>query len=502
MSVRVRFAPSPTGPLHIGGVRTALYNFLFAKKNHGEFILRIEDTDKKRFVDGAEDYIHDALEWMGINPSEGPLQGGAYGPYRQGDRKSLYVKHIERLFAERKVYMAFDSNEELTALRKEAEQKGDTFSYNWKNRSQLRNSIALSAEEVRVLLEKNTPFVYRFLTYSEGDAKQLRFQDEIRGDLTIDASLLDDKVLVKQDGMPTYHLANVIDDHLMEISHVIRGEEWLPSLALHVMLYKAFGWKPPVFAHVPLILKPSGKGKLSKRDGEAFGFPVFPLRWDATTEGFRESGYLPEALLNYLALLGWNDGGEKEIFSIDELISVFSLDGITKSGGRFDPDRCAWFNQHYLSELPSALLVPLLENELRERNIRASHVGLTEVASLIQPRLTLLSDIWGEAALFFEDPKEFEEKAISKQWKSETPDILLGVAEVLKDASFESAEAISQEIKRWATDKNIRLGAVMAPLRLALVGAMKGPDVFAICYLIGVDACVRRIDRAAALIST
>jgi glutamyl-tRNA synthetase len=501
MPVRVRFAPSPTGPLHIGGVRTALYNFLFAKKHGGTFILRIEDTDRQRYVGGAEAYILQALAWMGISPAEGPEHGGDYGPYRQSERKKLYIKNIERLVAQGNVYLAFDTAAELSALRKAADSNGETFIYNWKNRSGLKNSLSMTHEEVQSALENDTPFVYRFIAHRDGENKDLFLEDIVRGRMRVDKSLLDDKVLVKQDGMPTYHLANVVDDHLMEISHVVRGEEWLPSLAMHLLLYQAFGWQAPEFAHVPLILKPKGKGKLSKRDGATFGFPVFPLEWKGENAGFRESGYLPEALLNYLALLGWNDGSDRELFSLDELTSAFSLTSITKSGGRFDPDRCKWFNQQYLAQLSVDELIPVLQKELAVHGVEQTSMELGKVVSLIQDRLVLLSDLWKEAAVFFVRPSDFDEKAVQKQWKAETPKILLALEGLITSLDDKSAEGIRTAVKKWADANEIRLGAVMAPLRLALVGEMKGPDVFMLCQLIGGDETSVRILFAVETIS-
>ena len=369
MSTRVRFAPSPTGPLHVGGVRTALYNYLFAKKHKGAFILRVEDTDQNRYVEDAEAYITKTLDWLGINPDESPNNPGAFGPYRQSERKESYLQNAQQLVKTGNAYLAFDTTDALQGLREAAEQEGGRFLYNWENRNALKNSLSLSPAEVDALIESNTPYVIRFKSYSIEQEKTLHMSDKIRGEITVDASLLDDKIIVKQDGMPTYHLANVVDDHLMEISHVIRGEEWLPSMALHVLLYEAFGWKAPVFAHVPLILKPTGKGKLSKRDGEKFGFPVFPLEWNDDTKGFKEAGYLPEALVNYLALLGWNPGGKEELFSLEELASLFSLEGITKAGGRFDPERCKWFNQQHLHKVDSRVVELSLDALLQERGI-------------------------------------------------------------------------------------------------------------------------------------
>lgn len=501
MSVRVRFAPSPTGPLHIGGVRTALYNYLFAKKHGGSFVLRIEDTDQSRYVSGAEDYIHDALEWMGIVPDESSKKMGAAGPYRQSERKALYIKHIALLLGSGNAYIAFDSPEELNTLRKEAERKGDAFIYNWKNRDRLQNSIALGDKETQERLSKGDPYVIRFRAYTSAEAQVLTLHDEVRGAVEIHVPLLDDKILVKQDGMPTYHFANVVDDHLMEITHVIRGEEWLPSMALHVLLYKAFGWVPPAFAHVPLILKPSGKGKLSKRDGAKLGFPVFPLTWDKETPGFKENGYLPEALTNYLALLGWNPGGQKELFSLKEIIDSFSLENITKSGGRFDPDRCKWFNQQVLHASAAKSLVPTLEKELYKRGIDAAGISLIDVVKLIQGRLTLLTDIWHEAEFFFVPPKSYDEKDVNKLWKEDTSEILTAISGLLGNTAAQSDEEIRALIKSWATENAVGLGRIMAPLRIALVGGMRGPDVFAVCSILGVAACVDRIKNATIHIS-
>jgi len=496
MSVRVRFAPSPTGPLHIGGVRTALYNYLFAKQHKGSFVLRVEDTDQARYVDGAEAYIVQTLDWLGIAPDESPLMSGAHGPYRQSERKDLYIKHIKGLLDSGKAYIAFDTAEDLDVLRKEAEAKGEAFVYNWKNRETLANSISLGEAETEKRLVKGLPHVIRFKAYSKKAAEIIVLQDEVRGKVEVNTTLLDDKILVKQDGMPTYHLANVIDDHLMKITHVIRGEEWLPSMALHVLLYNAFGWEAPAFAHVPLILKPTGKGKLSKRDGDKFGFPVFPLQWDDQTLGFKEEGYLPAALLNYLALLGWNPGGEKEVFSLEELVNSFSLGGITKSGGRFDPERCKWFNQQYLQVADTKTLVPVLENELSKRQLKAGNISLIEVIALVQNRLTLLADIWGEANFFFESPSTYDEKAVRKQWKENTNEILGNVAALLANATEQTPEGLSSLIKDWANENGIGLGKIMAPLRIALVGSLRGPDVFAICSILGTATCVERINCA------
>ena len=494
MSIRVRFAPSPTGPLHIGGVRTALYNYLFAKKHDGVFILRIEDTDQNRFVDGAEAYITKTLDWLGISPDESPSKPGTAGPYRQSERKYGYLKYAKLLVKNSSAYLAFDTADELQGLRDAAEQKGERFIYNWENRNRLKNSLSLSADEVAALIENKAPYVIRLKSYERGKDKSLSMVDKIRGDVVVDISLLDDKIIVKQDGMPTYHLANVVDDHLMEISHVIRGEEWLPSMALHVLLYDAFGWKTPVFAHVPLILKPTGKGKLSKRDGDKFGFPVFPLEWDKETPGFKEAGYLPEALVNYLALLGWNPGGEEELFSLKELEALFSLEGITKAGGRFDPERCKWFNQQHLHKADSALVESSLAQLLQQKGIDNASVSTADVVGLVQDRLTLLTDLWDEAYFFFVAPVDYDEKALGKQWKEETPGILSEVIKIIENAPDEEVETLSNAITLWAKENKIKLGMVMAPLRIALVGSLRGPDVFDICSAIGINNCVERIN--------
>ena len=496
MSIRVRFAPSPTGPLHIGGVRTALYNYLFAKKHKGVFVLRIEDTDQNRYVNGAEDYITKTFDWLGISPDESPKNPGAFGPYRQSERKASYLKHARQLVKTGNAYLAFDTADELQNLRDAAALEGRRFIYNWENRNALKNSLSLSSAEVDALIENNTPYVIRFRSYSSEQEKTLHMTDKIRGEVTVDTSLLDDKIIVKQDGMPTYHLANVVDDHLMEISHVIRGEEWLPSMALHVLLYEAFGWCAPVFAHVPLILKPTGKGKLSKRDGDKFGFPVFPLEWNEDTKGFKEAGYLPEALVNYLALLGWNPGGEEEFFSLEELVSLFSLEGIAKAGGRFDPERCKWFNQQHLHKVDSRVIELSLDALLQERGINAARESMAAVVTLVQDRLTLLTDLWGEAHFFFVAPVQYDEKAIRKQWKAETPEILNAVMTVIESASNTQPETLSALIKSWANENGVGLGMIMAPLRIALVGALKGPDVFAICSALGRVECLRRIAAA------
>lgn len=500
--VRVRFAPSPTGPLHIGGVRTALFNYLFAKKQGGDFLLRIEDTDQNRYVEGAEQYIIDSLNWLNIPFDEGPGKEGNVGPYRQSERKHIYKEYADELIRNGWAYYAFDTAEELDFHRKDHEEKGKTFIYNWHNRLKLKNSLSLSAQEVKTKVESGEEYVIRFKT---PEGQTLKMNDIIRGEISIDTNLLDDKVLFKSDGMPTYHLANIVDDHLMEITHVIRGEEWLPSLALHILLYKAFNWEAPEFAHLPLIMKPTGKGKLSKRDGDQFGFPVFPLEWkDAAgdiSRGYREDGYFPDAVINFLALLGWNPGTEQEIFNLEELVESFSLDRVNKSGARFDPDKVKWFNHQYLqtktdAELAKdflAVIVNLPNNE--EVNLKNKEY-IQKSISLIKERATFVSDFWELGSFFFEAPLVYDEKASKKQWKDNTGEIMSELAEYLVGVDDFSAENTETEVKEWIAGKGYGFGQVMPPLRLALVGEMKGPHVFDIISLIGKEETIARIKKA------
>ena len=496
-NVRVRFAPSPTGPLHIGGVRTALFNYLFAKKHNGTFVLRIEDTDQNRYVEGAEQYIIDSLNWCNTPFDEGPGKDGGFGPYRQSERKHLYKKYADKLIASGNAYYAFDTNEELDFHRKDHEAKGKTFIYNWHNRLKLSNSLSLSAEEVQAKLEAGEDYVIRFKSPQN---ESLHLKDIIRGDIQIDTNVLDDKVLFKADGMPTYHLANIVDDHLMEISHVIRGEEWLPSLALHLQLYDAFGWQAPEFAHLPLILKPTGKGKLSKRDGDKLGFPVFPLEWkdpktgDIST-GYKEEGYFTEAVINFLAFLGWNPGTEEEIFSLNELIKAFDLNKVNKSGARFDPDKIKWFNHHYMQEHGDDELAKIfvsIQPELKDIDINY----VTMVVSMVKERATFVSDFWELSSFFFATPKGYAEKAAKKVWKDDTDAIMKELASIINNTESESVEHLQNVIKEWINNKGIGFGKVMQPLRLALVGDLKGPDLFQIMFMIGRDATVRRIELA------
>ncbi|AYN69555.1 glutamate--tRNA ligase [Euzebyella marina] len=490
---RVRFAPSPTGPLHIGGVRTALFNYLFTKKNGGDFILRIEDTDQNRYVDGAEQYIIDSLNWCGIPFDEGPGKEGKFGPYRQSERKSLYRQYAERLIEKGKAYYAFDTPEKLDYHRKDHESKGKTFIYNWHNRLKLDNSLSLMPEEVQKRINSGEEYVIRFLT--PPDVK-LSLNDSIRGEIEIDTNTLDDKVLFKSDGMPTYHLANIVDDHLMEITHVIRGEEWLPSLALHQQLYDAFEWQAPQFAHLPLIMKPVGKGKLSKRDGEKMGFPVFPLTWHES-EGYKEAGYFPEAVVNFLALLGWNPGTEQELFSLEELVQSFSLERVNKSGARFDPDKTKWYNQHYLQETDNGDLARLFIEGIEDEKLNGKSKEYVEkVVSLIKERATFVSDFWNLSDYFFQTPEGYNEKAVKKQWKDDTPKILRELLSLYQNTDDFNSEAIESTTKDWIASQELSFGKVMPPLRLVIVGDMKGPHLFDIISMIGKEESIKRIKKA------
>lgn len=500
MSVRVRFAPSPTGPLHIGGVRTALFNYLFAKKHKGTFILRIEDTDQNRYVAGAEDYIKESLEWCGIPFDEGPGKDGGFGPYRQSERKEKYHAFAKALLDSGNAYYAFDTAEKLDFHRKDHEAKGKTFIYNWHNRLKLDNSLTVSAEEVEKRIAAGEDYVIRFKSPQD---EKLQLQDEIRGDIYIDTNILDDKVLFKSDGMPTYHLANIVDDHLMEITHVIRGEEWLPSLALHILLYRAFGWDAPKFAHLPLILKPVGKGKLSKRDGDKLGFPVFPLQWEdpktqEISSGYKEDGYLPEAVVNMLAFLGWNPGTEQELFSLKELVDAFDLKKVNKAGAKFDPEKTKWFQQQYLQQSSNESVSNSFMSLLKEKGVSASPDYVSKVVDLIKERATFVADLWELGSFFFEAPQEFDTKASKKAWKEDTAAIMAQVKEIIADLSSFTAQDIQTAVKGWIVANELGFGKVMQPLRLSLVGAMQGPDVFEIASAIGQAETMARIDKAIA----
>ncbi len=497
-NVRVRFAPSPTGPLHIGGVRTALFNYLFAKKYNGTFVLRIEDTDQTRYVKNAEQYIVDALKWCNIPFDEGPGNNEKFGPYRQSERKELYKEYANILLEKGWAYYAFDTAEELDAHRKNHEENGKTFTYNWHNRQKLNSSLALSSEEVEAKLAAGDKYVVRFKTPQD---ETLILEDEIRGKIKIDTNVLDDKVLFKSDGMPTYHLANIVDDHLMEISHVIRGEEWLPSMALHILLYRAFDWEAPKFAHLPLILKPVGKGKLSKRDGDKLGFPVFPLEYTNeqtgdVSRGYKEDGYFNDAFINMLALLGWNPGTEQEIFSLEELVEAFDLSRVSKSGAKFSPDKTNWFNQQYLQTKSNEELTALYIPILKEKGITADENFTQKIVSLIKERATFVADFWELSNFFFENPSEYDEKAAKKQWKETTGELMQELITVISTIEEFNIENAQTEIKGWITSKEIGFGKVMQPLRLSLVGKLAGPDLFDIMTLIGKENTIARIKNA------
>ncbi|MBE0662509.1 MAG: glutamate--tRNA ligase [Bacteroidales bacterium] len=498
---RVRFAPSPTGPLHIGGVRTALYNYLLARKNNGKMILRIEDTDQGRFVPGAEEYIIESLSWCGIEFDEGVHVGGPYAPYRQSERKEFYVKYINQLLETGHAYYAFDTPEELDARRKEAETlKYPPFQYDVVTRNKLRNSLVLNEEEVKQLIANQTPYVVR-IRIPENETIVL--QDTIRGTVEVESNLLDDKVLFKSDGMPTYHLANVVDDYLMKITHVIRGEEWLPSAPLHVLLYRAFGWESvmPEFAHLPLLLKPDGKGKLSKRDGDRLGFPVFPLQWNdpasgEISSGYRESGYLPDAFINMLAMLGWNPGTTQEIFTMQELIDAFSLDRVSKSGAKFDADKAKWFNHQYLQNQPATDLAKLLLPYLTQKGIEVDESRIAQIISLIKERANLIPELWDQMAFFFFRPETYDEQLIKKRWKPETSGSLMEITSLLESTNKKKAEELSSQIKGYIEDNQLNMGVIMLPLRIALVGSAMGPDLFEIMEILGKDETILRIKSA------
>ena len=497
--VRVRFAPSPTGPLHIGGVRTALYNYLFARKHNGTFILRIEDTDQTRFVEGAEEYIMNSLKWCGIVFGEGITEGGDYGPYRQSDRKHIYRQYADMLFDKGYAYYAFDTPEELEALRVKSEKEGKTFIYNAQIREKLNNSISLEDVEWNARLDKGEPYVIRFRMPPDED---IHFDDMIRGHIVVNTSTLDDKVLFKSDGMPTYHLAHMVDDHLMKISHVIRGEEWLPSLPLHCMLYSAFGWDPPLFAHLPLLLKPDGKGKLSKRDGDKLGFPVFPVFWPygETARGYREDGYYPEAFINMLALLGWNPGTEQELFSMDELVEAFSIERVGKSGSRFDPEKAKWFNHQYLQKKTNNELAFEFREFLRAKGFHVDIVNLESLVGLVKERVSFVKDIWEQTDFFFKAPDEYDREVIKKRWQPDTPMMLGELLQVLREIDDFTPPATESAVKKWIEDKGYNTGAVMNAFRLVIVGTLRGPHMFDIISWIGKGETIKRIETAISVI--
>lgn len=496
--VRVRFAPSPTGPLHLGGVRTALYDYLFAKNQGGEFVLRIEDTDTARYVEGAEDYIMEALEWCGIIPDESPKHGGRFAPYRQSERRDIYDKHLAEILKTDYAYLAFDTPEELDEIRKEYEENGEVFAYNYITRNRLKNSLTLSKDEVERLLAENVPYVVRFKMPID---RILNLEDIIRGKSSVNTNTLDDKVLVKNDGMPTYHFANIIDDHEMEITHVIRGEEWLPSLGLHYLLYEAMGWERPQFAHLSLILKPEGKGKLSKRDGDKFGFPVFPLNFrdpetGVVSKGYREEGYLPEAFINMVALLGWSPANDREILSLEEMTKEFDLHKVHKAGARFSKEKAEWFNHEYLKLTSDQEALVLLK---KVEDIDLSHLGddqLLKIISLMKERATFIKDIYTDGKFFFEAPSSYDEKAVKKAWNEQTSSLMNDFAEALHGTEIFEAENLRHIIHDFAETRGLGMGKVMMPLRLALVGELKGPDVPDILQVLGKEESVGRIKNA------
>ena len=498
--VRVRFAPSPTGPLHIGGVRTALFNYLFARRHGGDIILRIEDTDSNRFVPGAEDYINEAFAWLGIKFDEGVREGGNYGPYRQSERRDIYRRYVKELLDRGRAYIAFDTPEELEAKRKEI----PNFQYDASTRLTMRNSLTLPADEVKHLIDDGEKYVVRFLVEPNHD---VIVNDLVRGEVVINSSILDDKVLYKSaDDLPTYHLANIVDDHLMEISHVIRGEEWLPSAPLHVLLYQAFGWADtmPAFVHLPLLLKPDGKGKLSKRDGDRLGFPVFPLQWkDPKTgeisSGYRESGYLPEAVINFLALLGWNPGNDQEILSMDELIHLFSFEHCSKSGAKFDYEKGKWFNHKYLQEMSDEKLAQLFQPILAEHGHASEDAArVARIVALVKGRINFVRDLWDQSRFFFEAPTEYAEKDVRKRWKEGMPQIMEELVTLLEGVNDFSSENLEPIVLNWINEKGYHLGNVMNAFRLTVVGECKGPHMFDITEILGKEETVRRIRRGIA----
>lgn len=492
---RVRFAPSPTGPLHIGGVRTALYNYLFARHFGGTMILRIEDTDSKRYVPGAEAYIIEALDWLGIEIDEGVGKGGPHEPYRQSERRDIYRKYVTELLNAGKAYKAYDTAEELEAKRKEI----PNFQYDASTRLSMKNSLALSPEACQKLEDAGVPYVVRFKIEPGRDVE---VDDLIRGKVCINSSILDDKVLYKQsDDLPTYHLANIVDDHLMEVTHVIRGEEWLPSSPLHKLLYEAFGWEMPRFAHLSLLLKPEGNGKLSKRDGDRLGFPVFPLEWHdpvsgAIFSGYRESGYLPEAVLNFLALLGWNPGDGREEMNLRELTKAFTLERCSKSGAKFDFEKGKWFNHLYIQQLPSKELAEILRSQLAKAGIAEGNINTEAVAQSVKDRVKLLPEMLGEARFFYEAPDTYDAKAIKKRWKADAPTLMHDAIETLKAISVFESEPIETALEEMINAKGYSMGAVMNAMRLALVGALSGPHLADILAILGKEESVRRIERA------
>lgn len=499
---RVRFAPSPTGPLHIGGVRTALYNYLYAKQLGGDFILRIEDTDTTRFVPGAEAYIQETFDWLGLPFDESPAKGGPYGPYRQTERREIYKGYVKQLLDSGAAYIAFDTPEELEAKRGEIA----NFQYDASTRERMRNSLTLTQEETQSLIDGGSQYVVRIKIAPD---KDITVNDLIRGEVVIHSSVLDDKVIYKSaDELPTYHLANVVDDHLMEITHVIRGEEWLPSAPLHVWLYRSLGWEEsmPRFAHLPLLLKPEGNGKLSKRDGDRLGFPVFPLEWkDPVTgdlsSGYRESGYLPQAIINFLAFLGWNPGTEQEIFSLDELVQAFSFDRCSKSGAKFDVEKAKWYNHHYILHTPDSELATLFEAILQEKGVSASIEKVTKVIGLVKERVHFVKELWDQSSFFFIAPTSYDEKTAHKRWKAETPEQMRALMQLLREMDDFSAENQEKMVMAWIQQNQLHTGNIMNAFRLAIVGEGKGPHMFHITDVIGREETLRRLEQAVITLS-
>jgi glutamyl-tRNA synthetase len=503
--VRVRFAPSPTGPLHIGGVRTALYNYLFARKLGGDFLLRIEDTDQTRFVEGAEQYIIESLNWLGITFDEGVHVGGKHAPYRQSERKHLYRQYADMLIASGDAYYAFDSSEKLDELRKEAEAAKKNFQYDSLTRNNLVNSLTLSADETQAKLDAGEPYVIRFKIPENIDVE---LNDLIRGHVCVHSTSLDDKVLYKSDGMPTYHLANVVDDYLMEITHVIRGEEWLPSAPLHVLLYEKFGWKNqmPQFAHLPLLLKPDGNGKLSKRDGDRLGFPVFPLQWkdpktNEISSGYRESGYFPDAVVNILALLGWNPGNNQELLSMDDLINLFSLDKISKAGAKFDLEKSKWFNHQYLINRADQDLATQLLPLFEAQDIHPSIDKLAKIIGLVKERVQFVKELVPQTIYFFKAPESYNDQVIKKRWKEDTPMHLTQIATIISSVQPFDKISAHDKVAEYIQSAGLNMGQIMNCLRLSLVGDAMGPDLFEIVELLGTDEVSSRINTSIEKIS-
>ena len=499
--VRVRFAPSPTGGLHIGGVRTALYNYLFARNRGGKFILRIEDTDQSRKVEGAEEYIAEALKWCGFEADESPQVGGDFGPYRQSERLSIYHKYVDQLLASGHAYYAFDTPEELTTMREKLqEEKAAVQQYGISTRMSMRNSLTLGHEAALELIDTGTPYVVRIKV---PENQTIVVNDIIRGEVKVASVIIDDKILLKSDGYPTYHLANVVDDHLMEISHVIRGEEWLPSAPLHMLLYQLFGWQAtmPEFAHLPLLLKPEGSGKLSKRDADKHGFPIFPISWrapgsDETIAGFREQGYMPEALINFIALLGWNPGSEEEVFSLPQLAEIFDLKRINKAGAKFDIEKAKWFNQLYLRKQPVDVLASKFKHVVEQEGYVCDDEKARDIINLLIERVTFFSDFWNQGLLFFVKPYEYDEQMARKKWNEETANVLSVFADKLTESMVESVDDIKQMLWEVANEKGLGIGKVMPGLRLAMTGSSAGPDLMGLIKVLGAKETTERIHNA------